>query len=67
MKLQKSINNLDSHQSVSEAPAPPTLLLLGVLAGHPGQAPLEVGEHVLHGFSPLLLTVELSLDRKCVP
>ena len=41
--------------------------LLVVLAGHPGQPPLEVGQHVLHGLRPLLLTIELSLHRKCVP
>ena len=41
------------------------LLLPGVLAGDPGQAPLEVGQHVLHGFGPVLLAVELSLDGEC--
>ena len=41
--------------------------LLVVLAGHPGQSPLEVGEHVLHGLGPLLLTVELGLDGEGVP
>ena len=40
--------------------------LLVVLAGHPCQSPLEVGQHVLHGFGPLFLRVELSLDREGV-
>ena len=35
---------------------------LGVLGGHPGQAPLEVGQHVLHSLGPLLFAVELNLD-----
>jgi hypothetical protein len=42
-------------------------VLLGVLGGDPGEAPLEVGEHVLHGLGPLLLAVELHLDGVGVP
>ena len=43
------------------------LFRLGVLAGHPGQPPLEVGQHVLHGLRPLLLAIELGLDGEGVP
>ena len=32
------------------------------LRGDPGQAPLQVGQHELQGFGPLLLGVELGLD-----
>lgn len=32
------------------------------LRGDPGQSPLQVGEHELERFGPLLLRVELSFD-----
>ena len=41
--------------------------LLGILASDPCQSPLEVGQHVLHGFRPLLLGVELHLHRVSGP
>ena len=34
---------------------------------NPGQAPLEVGQHVLHGLGPLLLAVELHLHWVRIP
>ena len=40
--------------------------LFGVLAGDPGQTPLQICQHVLHRLGPVLLAVELDLDRVCV-
>lgn len=43
---------------------PPEVCFLAVveLGGHPGESPLEISEHKLERFGPLLLRVELGLD-----